>query len=229
MRHARRRQNHPRAVPAGEKAAASRARGSFSCQHGLTFSWYNTVWVTPGPTVFACPVCGDYLSSQDYLDKHILDTHAPRSQMMQHEETHSGASDDKPYSCPSCNKKFRLKRVLLRHQSIHTREKLHECTTCGQQFRDRSYLWKHSKLHSDNGKPHVCPYCGRPFRLKSHLRDHLVTHTGERRHTCRVCGKKFTQSGKARQHERQVHGRQIPSADGASFKDSCKNMAPKKM
>lgn len=204
------------------------------------------MWATAGPAVFTCPVCGDYLSSQDYLDKHMLDTHAPRpegklqcsfcpytndrlSQLMQHEQTHTGATNDRPYSCPSCNKKFRLKRVLVRHQSIHAREKLHECTTCGQQLMDRAGLLKHSKLHSDNGKPYACPYCGRPFRLKGHLRDHLVTHTGERRHTCRVCGKKFTQSGKARQHERQVHGRQIPLADGASFKDGCKNVAPKKM
>lgn len=171
---------------------------------------YNTVLAATGPAIFLCSVCGDCLSSQDCLDKHMLGYHAPRSHMMQHEQTHTSTFDDWPFSCPSCNKKFRLKKALIRHQSVHTGEKPHKCTTCGQHFGDMSGLWKHSKLHSDDGKPHACPYCGRAFRLKSHLRDHLVTHTGERRHACRVCGQKFTQSGKARQHERQVHGRRIP-------------------
>ena len=43
---------------------------------------------------------------------------------------------------------------------------------------------------------------------KSHLARHTATHTGERKHSCPVCAKTFTEPGDVRKHLR-THSKEL--------------------
>lgn len=165
------------------------------------------VCAVPVAAAFVCPECGDCLSSQDYLDQHVRDSHAERPQgrlqcsfceyttnrkshLLDHEQTHTG---DRPFSCPSCHKNFTRKNGLIKHLRVHTGEKPYECTICGRQFKESSVLSRHRKLMHLDAKPYACRYCCQAFSDKSSVTKHLVR-----------CERKFTMAGNAQQHEQQM-------------------------
>ncbi|XP_077527539.1 uncharacterized protein LOC144138905 isoform X1 [Haemaphysalis longicornis] len=202
-----------------------------------------TACATPAVTVFACSLCGDCFSSQDYLNQHMQGAHAQKPQrrlkciycpytchwqshMTQHERTHTLA---KPFSCPSCDRAFSHPHSLNLHQRVHTGERPYPCTVCGRRFLDASGLSSHRKLHLDagvRGRPHACHLCGSAFRDKGVLTKHLQTHTVEKQHACRVCGQKFLRPTEAKRHERLIHGGQTPSIDAASASGDGEKVVP---
>ena len=52
---------------------------------------------------------------------------------------------------------------------------------------------------------HKCLECGKILKDAPGLRDHINTHTGERPHVCKYCGKTFASSGNMHAHIRQAH------------------------
>ena len=58
-------------------------------------------------------------------------------------------TDEMPYSCGICDKKFKWPRDLKWHQMVHTGE-----------------------------KPYACNYCNKKFNRPGSVKDHEMTHTG---------------------------------------------------
>ncbi|XP_032367375.1 gastrula zinc finger protein XlCGF57.1 [Etheostoma spectabile] len=109
------------------------------------------------------------------------------------------STDEKPFSCSECGKRFAAKTTLKRHVRTHTGEKPFSCSECKKSFADSGNLRLHMKIHTGE-KPFSCTICAKRFLHKSQLQIHMITHTGEKPFSCSVCSKTFTQKVHLTQH-----------------------------
>uniref|UniRef100_A0A3Q4BEV2 C2H2-type domain-containing protein n=1 Tax=Mola mola TaxID=94237 RepID=A0A3Q4BEV2_MOLML len=94
------------------------------------------------------------------------------------------------YVCNICEKTFKRRKILRRHERFHTGEKPYSCTVCSKTFALRKSLRRHTRFHTDE-RPHTCSRCSKRFRLRENLKAHLRFHTGEKPFSCTTCGKMF--------------------------------------
>ncbi|KAM4551041.1 uncharacterized protein PAE49_014980 [Odontesthes bonariensis] len=94
------------------------------------------------------------------------------------------------YICGICEKAFKRRKILRRHERFHTGEKPYSCTKCSKTFALRKSLRRHLRFHTGE-RPHICTQCSKSFRLRHNLKAHLRFHTGEKPFSCSTCGKMF--------------------------------------
>nr|XP_046181987.1 zinc finger protein 777-like isoform X3 [Oncorhynchus gorbuscha] len=56
---------------------------------------------------------------------------------------------DKPYSCPTCGKRFAHANYVKQHQTVHTKERPFMCKLCYKSFSFQSNLIKHRSVHNE--------------------------------------------------------------------------------
>ena len=103
-----------------------------------------------------------------------------------HQAVHT---DEKPFECEDCGKKFKSKQYLNRHRLIHTHEKSFKCEDCGKCFLTKNQLKTHRRIHTGE-RAFKCEECGKEFTTKHILKQHSLIHTGLP-FECELCGKKF--------------------------------------
>ncbi len=73
------------------------------------------------------------------------------------------------HKCQICLKEFTRASSLAAHiRAKHVTEKTFKCDTCDKYFKDRANLRKHEFTHSDK-KPHVCSICNKASFIRKDL------------------------------------------------------------
>ena len=142
---------------------------------------------------FACEECG-----RNFRDKKSLKLHF---------KCHL---NDRQYPCPYCDYKGISNGRLRNHlKYVHVNKsdlKEMKCEFCPKLFTKTSQLRLHIDTVHRGIKSHKCPNCERSFAKVSNLKDHIMTHTGQSKWKCDVCGKGFIQKTPYKQHMKNNHG-----------------------
>ncbi|CAK6967893.1 zinc finger protein 250 [Scomber scombrus] len=114
------------------------------------------------------------------------------------------------YACNVCQKTFKRRKILRRHERFHTGEKPYPCSKCSKTFALRKSLRRHFRFHTGE-RPHTCTQCGKSFRLRENLKAHLRFHTGDKPFSCNTCGKTFRITRNLEKHKLSRCGYFVPS------------------
>ncbi|XP_013191511.1 gastrula zinc finger protein XlCGF57.1 [Amyelois transitella] len=115
-------------------------------------------------------------------------------------------TDEKPFPCSSCDKKYKDSGTLKRHfnrNHLNNRERSFICETCGKGFYSKSDVKIHMRVHTGE-TPYICSECPMKFTQIGALLRHKKRHNGEKTYTCPTCNKKFCTKEELKSHL-QVH------------------------
>uniref|UniRef100_A0A8C6T043 C2H2-type domain-containing protein n=1 Tax=Neogobius melanostomus TaxID=47308 RepID=A0A8C6T043_9GOBI len=98
-------------------------------------------------------------------------------------------SDEKPYSCPICQQRFKRKDRMSYHVRSHQGgvEKPYVCPHCAKAFSRPDHLNSHVRQVHSTERPFKCTTCTSAFATRDRLRAHLIRH--EEKVPCHICGK----------------------------------------
>lgn len=134
------------------------------------------------------------------------------------ESNQSDTLGSKPLlACGVCQRAFKQKHHLIRHERIHTGNKTYECSICQVKFLHKHQLTDHLKIHTGE-KLHPCNICLKKFSNNKSLTVHMRTQSGEKPYVCSVCNKKFPQRGNLSRHITALHCGQKAFSCGVCFK-----------
>lgn len=144
----------------------------------------------PSKADLTCPICCKTLSSRNHL-KHHRFVH----------------TEEKPYPCEVCKKKYTRKETLRLHMRIHKEGyKEVKCENCEKVFQKESTLESHLCIHKNRtNNKFICKLCGKGFYLVTSLTRHYQLHKEGKRFTCTYCNKGFTQKQHFKLHIDVVH------------------------
>uniref|UniRef100_A0A1A8IL97 Zinc finger protein 473 n=1 Tax=Nothobranchius kuhntae TaxID=321403 RepID=A0A1A8IL97_NOTKU len=153
-----------------------------------------------------CPICSRILPCTADIAKHL--------------RSHS---EERPFICVTCEKGFKYKDTLKKHQIIHGHEgvKEEQCKTVDQILAEADAqncgdadeldkkesgatlaVQKNSSPVLKTKKPHkVCPVCSRAFDSIKTLNRHLQCHTEDRPYHCIHCKKRFKHMHGLKRHQ----------------------------
>lgn len=114
------------------------------------------------------------------------------------------------YPCATCDKSFKRRKILRRHERFHTGERPYACAHCDKTFALRKSLRRHQRFHTGE-RPHNCVQCGKSFHLRENLKAHLRFHSGEKPYACLACGKTFRIAHNREKHSGGECGLLVPS------------------
>uniref|UniRef100_A0A8C6XHU6 Uncharacterized protein n=1 Tax=Naja naja TaxID=35670 RepID=A0A8C6XHU6_NAJNA len=158
-----------------------------------------------------CPDCGESFRWDSALKAHQEKIHKqkPAVSFLPKED----AVKEENHPCAECGKTFTSVSSLIKHQSMHTGEKLDKSSHCEENFPWDSALQEPpkackeeepdfllQKLPTKCGSTYSCLQCGKKFPKLKLLQKHKRLHLKGKRYTCTECGKHFTQSASLKRH-----------------------------
>ncbi|XP_061568351.1 myc-associated zinc finger protein [Cololabis saira] len=173
----------------------------------------------------ACEACGKAFRDVYHLNRHRL-----------------SHSDEKPYSCPVCQQRFKRKDRMSYHVRSHQGgvEKPYICSHCAKAFSRPDHLNSHVRQVHSTERPFKCTTCTSAFatrdRLRAHLirhedkvpchicgkllsaayiTDHMRVHNQSQHHACHLCNRSFTTLTYLRVHAQKHHGQEWKESGGA--------------
>ena len=183
-------------------------------------------------TVQMCTKCGETFKTKPQLDTHVLKTHGTQNfetvenlLVSRFPESNYNAGQNH-YQCEMCNKSFKNRSGLTRHQVSHGTDKFFFCHLCGKRFKRKSHLQRHEITHDKREKyekPHTCETCDKHFTEKAGLKRHEFVHRDEKPHKCEKCEESFTRKDSLMQHMVRKHDQvsHIPDVKKYMIENAC--------
>ncbi|CAJ0946306.1 unnamed protein product, partial [Mesorhabditis belari] len=151
--------------------------------------------------MFKCQFCPKKWTDESLLQQHMGDCRMVRV-----------------HECAQCGKRFKARGGLQQHMRsrIHSNDRPYACQFCAKRFTQKSHVDQHERIHT-GVKPFICQFCGRAFRQRSQQMGHEATHQhsgsrGHRRNTNDDEGHRQQQSVSLQQQQshQQVQVQQQP-------------------
>ena len=132
-----------------------------------------------------------------------------------------------PHKCIECDKAFRYRCDLKKHQLKHSNERPFSCEVCKESFKSKGALKKHRSTH-DKSMVYKCDVCQQEIRRNSkwHIEQHRKSSLCKPPHLkkvpkyskttppkeleCPVCHQKFSHVRRMEKHVSERHGIQLP-------------------
>ncbi|XP_067633548.1 zinc finger protein 391 [Eurosta solidaginis] len=170
-----------------------------------------------------CPECEKKFTRNFQLKLHMISVHKLGDGLYECNECHktfasrhsltyhqrSVHSDERPFACSHCDRRFVLRTQLSSHMRIHTGEakpRIFECLECGKRWPTKSDLRTHMRSHvTAQERPFKCDQCDKAFFTRGHLTSHLLVHSGEKPFSCSTCGKSYQCVGNLNNHMARQH------------------------
>ncbi|KAH8304054.1 hypothetical protein KR018_012482, partial [Drosophila ironensis] len=143
---------------------------------------------------YPCNICGKGFHINSALKNHLL--------------RHAGI---KNYVCPHCGVGKTTRQEWSKHILTHTQEKQFKCHICEHATHTKRALDSHVKIVHEKVRNYACQYCGKTFGKSHACKIHEMTHTGEKRCECKVCGKKFLYTESLTKHLK-IHEKSVERA-----------------
>uniref|UniRef100_A0A3P9DSX1 Zinc finger protein 2 homolog n=1 Tax=Maylandia zebra TaxID=106582 RepID=A0A3P9DSX1_9CICH len=96
-------------------------------------------------------------------------------------------------SCLVCGALHMSEVMLVKHAWSHGNDPGSVCGACGERSESVEVLKDHLQSRHKTDDCHICG---------ESLSRHKMTHSGERPHSCKICGRRFKLPGTLRQHEK---------------------------
>ena len=137
--------------------------------------------------------------------KHILVSlqryYEKAREMAKEEKAPTEEHGAKHHFCTECKYRFTRAADLNRHLRDH--ETSNKCDLCDKTFKSKSSLNRHNQTtHSE--KQHICDICGKAFGTPYRLREHSLTHQ-PKQHKCDACGSTFSKKSNLTRHMNSSH------------------------
>jgi KRAB domain-containing zinc finger protein len=132
-----------------------------------------------------------------FIQKHHLQDHYRRKH-----------TDERPFACNKCDRRFSTKRGAQQHRIAHTFAKPYACDVdgCEKKFTQKGNMLTHKRnVHEMVAGKYPCEQCNRACDTPDKLKTHRRIHTGERPYACTECAMKSGCKSVLQTHYRRKH------------------------
>ncbi|KAJ8945350.1 hypothetical protein NQ314_009251 [Rhamnusium bicolor] len=97
-------------------------------------------------------------------------------------------SEERPFSCDLCDKKFKRKHEVSAHMRVHDGSMSFECDFCSKKLRSKGSWMIHRRRHL---KDYVakCEICSQGFVTNQEYNNHMGSKHSTSNHICNICGR----------------------------------------